>query len=499
MKKMSKIMSCAMAVLMLFGSVGHVAAANYTPVAGGTTELDKYLVIPADAEIPEAEFSFSIAAGQAAEATGSTVKVWAGLNPELVKLGDAAGESDGKVAFTAGESATTALGQAALGEDYVDEKAAMHELLVDFSSVNFPEPGVYRYLVTEGAQSNGAITNDAQPIRTIDVYVEDDGNGTLVVTDYVAYLGDMGTTAPDNAIDMSAWLADNPAPVAPTVADPANPTPEEEAALAQYETAKATWEAAKDAEEARLLALVPNGAEAGAKSDKYVNSLESHNLQFGKEVEGNQGSKDQYFAFTLTINGAGAGTVMSLDMSQAELAPLENAATSYSAADMAEANAVDDDDTKDGQQLVANASGSVTKTFYLKDGQYIKVKGLPEGASYVVEESAAGYTKSEGTSKVGRAAVEGSEAVLYTAEDQEVIDGIKQVGDVKTPAVEAIPEKLHSDPTSGTMAHEDIFTGWTNTREGVIPTGVMMSVAGGVGLLALAGVGIVLTRKKEEE
>ena len=35
--------------------------------------------------------------------------------------------------------------------------------------------------------------------------------------------------------------------------------------------------------------------------------------------------------------------------------------------------------------------------------------------------------------------VEAQEAVLYTAEDEEVIAGTKQVGDVKTPAVEAVP------------------------------------------------------------
>ena len=35
--------------------------------------------------------------------------------------------------------------------------------------------------------------------------------------------------------------------------------------------------------------------------------------------------------------------------------------------------------------------------------------------------------------------VEAQEAVLYTAEDDEVIAGTKQVGDIKTPAVEAVP------------------------------------------------------------
>lgn len=552
MKNFKKISSVALVVMMFFGGIGHVMAANYTSVRGETTELHKYLVIPSDAEIPEAEFNFSIAAGQAVEATNSTVKVWAGLNPELVKLGDAAGESDGKVAFTAGEAATVENGQEALGDAYVDEKAAKHDLLVDFSEVYFPEPGVYRYLVTEGAQANGAISNDPQPIRTLDVYIEDN-NGTLVVAGYVSYEGNVSDPAkvlpsPIAPVDMTEWDQANPAPTkvaqpaAP--ADPENLTPEEEAAKTAYEAylaAKATYDANRAAEVARqeaanlaaATAATPNGAEASTpKSNKYVNSLESHNLTFGKEVEGNQGSKDQYFQFTLTINGAGAGTVMTLDMSQAELAPLANSATSHTATAMAEANSVDDDNAqgseailynqadwdaylaehnneepsweigdvktpavaagKAGQQIIANAQGSVTKTFYLKDGQYITVKGLPEGASYSVAETdtAAGYVKTETTSKVARAA---EAAVLYSAEEvaaeaalaeQEGRQPAFVAGDVKVPAK---PEKLHDDAVSGTMAHEDIFTGWTNTREGVIPTGVMMTIGAPVamGLIAL--------------
>ena len=50
-------------------------------------------------------------------------------------------------------------------------------------------------------------------------------------------------------------------------------------------------------------------------------------------------------------------------------------------------------------------------------------------------------TKSEVNTKIGSLGnkVEAQAAVLYTAEDEEVIAGTKEVGDVKTPAVEAVP------------------------------------------------------------
>ena len=448
MKKLIKIFTMAMSLLLVVGTVS-VSAANYTAIPGTTTQLDKYLVVEADAEIPAAEFTFTIASGSAAEATADTVKVWAGLNPENVKIGDVMGESDGKVVFTAGEEATNANAKVALADDTTDKLAAKHPICLDFTAVNFPEPGVYRYVLTESAAAQGSpITHDVQPVRTIDVYVEDN-NGTLAVTGYVSYLGNVSSAAPKNTVVPSAvWLAEHPEPVAPTVADPANPTPEEEAALAQYETDKAAWDAA-------ALAAVPNGAEAGTKSNKYVNEMDSADLTVSKTVTGNQGSHDQYFEFTITIGNAGAGTVMTLDMTNAETETHENSATTFTKAAMDEANQKDDDsgnEGKAGQQVIADTNGSATFKVYLHHGQNVVLKGLPVGATYKVEETdAAGYTTT---------------------------------GEVATPTA---------------ITSEDVEVAVVNNREGVVPTGVMMSVAGGAALVAIAGAGIYLSRRKREE
>ena len=452
MKKINKLLTILIASLMVFGSAIPVAAANYTPVAGTSTTLDKYLVVEKDAEIPAAEFSFSIAAGSPAEATADTVKVWAGLNPEAVKIGDVLGEQDGKVVFTAGEAATNANAKVALADDTTDKLAAKHEIYLDFRAVNFPEPGVYRYVLSEAAAAQGSpISHDAQPLRTIDVYVEDN-NGALAVTGYVSYLGNVGTAAPKNAVNPSAeWLAENPAPVVPTVADPANPTPAEEAALAQYARDKAAWDAA-------ALRAVPNGAEAEAeeKSNKYVNEMDSADLTVSKTVTGNQGSRDQYFEFTITIGNAGNGTVMTLDMSGAETETHENSATSFAKADMDEDNQRDDDsgnEGKAGQQIIADANGAATITVYLHHGQNVVLKGLPKGATYKVEETqAAGYTKS---------------------------------GEVTTATA---------------IASEDVSVNVVNDRNGVVPTGILVSAGLPIAVGAIAaGLFIARRNKKDEE
>ena len=436
MKKFIKFFSAALAFALMFSGTA-VHAANYTAIPGTTTELNKYLVVDKDTEIPAAEFTFTVSAGNAVEATADTVKTWAGLNPELVKVNNEA--QTGKVTFTAGEAATAG---ALEGVATADEKYAVKTITLDFSGVNFAEPGVYRYLLTENAGTNAAITNDAEPVRTIDVYVEDN-NGTLSVTGYVSYEGTVTDAANKLAtVDLAEWETANPEPA---FADAANPTPEETQAHDE-------WEAAREAEIARQAALTPNGAEASTpKSNKYVNKLDSADLTISKTVTGNQGSKDQYFEFTVTVNNAGANTVMSLDMTGAETATHENTATTFAKADMDAANAKDEDSQKDGQQIKADANGSATFKVYLHHGQEAVLKGLPKGATYTVEETAAaGYT----TTKTG---------------------------------------------DTGTIADADVTAAFTNNREGVIPTGLVVSITGGAALIALAGAGMYLNNRKKEE
>lgn len=385
-KNLFAMASAALALCMSIGA-SPVFAANYTPVSGGTTTLDKYLVVEANAEIPAAEFNFSIAAGTPVEATANTVKVWAGLSPAAVKINNTA--ESGKVTFAAGEAATAANAEAA-GKTGL---AAKKTITLDFSGVSFPEPGVYRYILTESAGSNRAITNDATPERTIDVYVEDN-DGTLAVKEYVVY---NGTVTAGPAV---------------------------------------------------------GGADAGTKTDKYVNELATSDLSVSKTVTGNQGSKDQYFEFTITLEGLGAGTVVTIDGgSSMEAAPLANAATSFSADAMAAANSIDEDAQKAGQQLIANADGKIEKKFYLKHGQTVKINGIPVNGTYkVVETAAAGYTTT---------------------------------GEVKT---------------ATTMA-EDANVTVTNNRTGVIPTGVVVSTGLGIGVLAVGAYGLskISKRRKEEE
>ena len=114
--------------------------------------------------------------------------------------------------------------------------------------------------------------------------------------------------------------------------------------------------------------------------------------------------------------------------------------------------------------ITTGTHGVVTEYFYLKDGQYITIKGLPEGYTYELSEDAEDYTSSNGIS-----------------------------------AAEGKGGEADSDPVSNTTAvTADVKTGFTNDRTGVIPTGVLLTIAPfAIGLLLFGALGIFFVARKK--
>mgnify|MGYP004559640797 CR=1 FL=1 len=75
--------------------------------------------------------------------------------------------------------------------------------------------------------------------------------------------------------------------------------------------------------------------------------------------------------------------------------------------------------------------------------------------------------------------------------------------DYKSTPADAISDEANKgDAPSGTVASEDIHTGYLNTRNGVIPTGVVMTVAPFAAVTLLGGAGVVtmvMKKKKSSE
>lgn len=380
MKKHARFLTTLLAaVLLVAAALPSAFAFKYTAVAGTSTTFYKYLVMDVDANVPNATFAFTVAPGTAIAATENRVAVLAGIGTPTIA----------EVTFAPTDSTTAGLPSdtdtATAGQQYATQTAK-----VDFSGISFTEPGIYRYIVTETATTNQGVTNDESATRTLDVYVTDN-DGALEVSSYVLHTG---TDAPAAGTDKGS-------------ADVSN-----------------------------------TGDKLGDKSAGYTNTYDTSNLTFSKTVSGNQASRDKYFAFTVTIRGAVAGTVYDVDLTKADV----NISANPNDATTCIGNAV-----TQPQRLTVPADGTVTQVFYLQHGQEITIKGLAKGTEYAVTENPEDY------------------------------------------------KQTAPDNASGTIVSEDVTAAFTNTRSGVIPTGVLLTVAPFAAIMAIGAVGILVMVGKKRK
>lgn len=195
------------------------------------------------------------------------------------------------------------------------------------------------------------------------------------------------------------------------------------------------------------------GSYVGTKSQGFTNSYDTSDIRISKTVSGNQASRDKYFEFTVNITDAVPGTVYDVDLNDADVTTKTNAATITA-----------NEGKTNPAKLTVGADGTVTQKFYLADNQAIVIQGVAKDSKYKVTENAEDYKS--------------------------------------TPADAIDNAEGRGDATSGTVASKDIYTGYVNTRDGVIPTGVIMTVAPFAAVTLLGGAGavtMVMKKKKSEE
>ena len=191
------------------------------------------------------------------------------------------------------------------------------------------------------------------------------------------------------------------------------------------------------------------GSYVGTKSQGFTNSYDTSDLIVKKAVSGNQASRDKYFEFTVNIAGAVPGTVYDVDLTSADATTKTNAAT-----------IADNEGKTNPATLTVGTDGTVTQKFYLAHDQSIVIQGIAKDSTYNVTENAEDY-------KSTAAGVDG-----------------------------------YTDAVNGTVASADIKTSYLNTRNGTIPTGVIMTVAPFAAVTLLGGAGavtMIMKKKKSEE
>ena len=194
------------------------------------------------------------------------------------------------------------------------------------------------------------------------------------------------------------------------------------------------------------------GSYVATKSQGFTNYYDTSDILIEKHVSGNQASRDKYFEFTVNITDAVPGTVYDVDLSNADATTKTNAATITA-----------NEGKTNPATLTVGADGTVSQKFYLAHNQSITIQGVAKDSKYKVTENAEDYKS--------------------------------------TPA-DAIATGYRGEATSGTVASKNFRTGYLNTREGVIPTGVIMTVAPFAAVTLLGGAGavtMVMKKKKSEE
>ena len=402
-----------MAMLLNGTTVFAAGTTNYGPTIEGTktTTFDKFLLMDSQANVPNATFTYAVAAGNAKayDVAGKKFQVLAGVDADKITM---AGVGDGaaanKIVFKQGDGSDThdTTKDAYVKDLAAGKKYALKTATLDFSKVQFTEPGVYRYVITESG-TNQAITNDADLTRVLDVYVND------------------ASTETEKKLTIAGYVLHSNVDDEPDVA-----TGEDFGSAGSY---------------------------TDKKSQGFTNSYDTSDLTLRKQVTGNQASRDKYFEFTLNIDKAQPNTKYDVVIDAADATSKANAATIEANAGKANVTSIITDD-----------AGKATQKFYLQHGQQVTVQGIAKDTTYEVTENTEDYKSTANT------------------KDTPVVD-------TKTGTEAA--------PVDGTIVSTDLTTGFLNTRNGVIPTGVIMAVApfAVVTLLGAAGMVTIKMKKREDD
>jgi len=412
MKKTWKMLSAMLITTAMVGALAMAPAGAAEKAYSGlvaeptspTITFDKYLVMETTTQVPNATFKFTLSSVAADATLGTTAGILEG-----VKYNNATSTANQVTCSFDTDSTTYTTVQGTDGLTLTDGwKYAKDSMTLDFSGVAFTEPGIYAYKLTEDVSGTGSAAIGGTE-RYLYVYVED-------ATTVDATLGEI------NKLDIKKCILT-------TVSD-------------------------------SLAADI-------AKSKGFTNQYPACALTFGKEVTGNQGSRDKFFKFTVKVTGAtiSDNDLFNVDKTYAVAEPAGNSATTYTSDAMKAANNVN---TLTGAQLKAGYD------FYLQDGNYITIVGIPENYNYEVTEAAEDYT--------GTATITAANSSL---DWDSTVDGADAL----------------ADAASGSNISADIHTGFTNDKTGTIPTGVLMSVGPVVivGLIVAGGIVFLAVRNTKRK
>lgn len=416
MKKTMKRISVFLlvALVMAMSVVPSLAANSYTGISGGTVTIPEKLYLEKDdTVVPTVTYTLAFDSSQTAPLKENGTDTW------------------GNTAYAYGTSGPTVTtntvsfdsSSAVLTDGSGDwSRYVTGNFVLSFADVTFKEPGVFRFNLVKS--SSGADADDTSNNRAtggyILCYVTEKNDGTLSLNT-VTYINS-NSTETISKIDS---------------------------------TTNAETVLGKD------------------YLDQYP--AINKNLTVSKRVTGDQGSKTQYFKFTIDLSGGVAGAKYKVSGTyDATTAITEYNATAYENNGSTLLKATAGDGTNgfaEGEYFITlDESGAYSGAIWMQHGQRVTIEGLAKNMTYTVDEvdeTATGYTET------------------HTNSD-----------------VMADPSDASADET-GTIGDDNVIVAYTNNKSGTTPTGIVLQYGAPIaGILLVGGLFIVLMmtkRRKEQE
>ena len=195
--------------------------------------------------------------------------------------------------------------------------------------------------------------------------------------------------------------------------------------------------------------------ENDTKAIGYTNTFETHDITLNNTVGGNQGSTNKYFKFTISITNAGASNLITFSGAHDAKVIVDSH------------NSVTDktyNNKENPTSVTTDQYGSAIVDVYLQHGQTYVIQGLPKNTS------------------VGIWEIQDD----YNAQYQ-----IQQNGTIKDANSENRAEVNNIT--------QDTIVSFTNTKNGTIPTGLIVTALPGLLLVSISFIVIFVIRKQKIE
>lgn len=477
------LMTCSLASQAMAAPLYDQSGKSNVSTTGDVTYFDKYLVLDDNANVPHYTSYYTVVAGNPVSGTATTPEVFAGVEAANITISQPDEFHPGQTTYQEVQLGDTV-------EFKADQKYAKQSVRMSFANVTFTQPGIYRYIVTEKARTadQQGITNDSDKSRFLDVYVETKETGELGVVGYVFHDDDdvetlkdeptFAVVAADDLLRNGEYYVQDTTATIGDFGVLVDSTGKKYRPASQAEIDKAITDRTSN-----LYSAVKTLKDAG-----FQNLYSTYDILLEKQVTGNQGNREEYFEFTVTISGGVPNSRYHVDLTNATANNIPytlngvNTTTKSNVAQLTKAKDNSEILTNTGDALGENQSeyyfttdnnGAKTLTFYLKDDQRIEIWGLTEDMSYQITE---------------------------TAKDGEGYDiSYRQDTNKNTRDVSGQQKVANATTAVTKMGANDDTVIYDNYRNGVVPTGIVMTAAPFALAMGLAGGTLVLGKKRKKK